>query len=1063
MLPLCWLCGSLQLFAAGWPAYRADVARSGTAAAALDLPLELLWVHHSPQPPRAAWPPPARRSYWQRLEGLLPRVPDDEIFQPVAGEGLVVFGSSADDQVHALDAASGEIRWRFFTDGPVRYAPQIAGGRVFFASDDGNVYCVSARDGELIWKHRVGPRDRRIPGNGRIISSWPVRTGVLVDAEALYCLAGLFPSQGVYACALRAADGSVLWKRQVDISPAGYLLASRTHLYVPTGRGNPVALDRHSGRQLQSFDGVGGTFALLTSETLVAGRGSSGTLAASDLDSKDRLVDFQGRDMVVTPRISYLLGDSQMSAFDRVRFIELTREIQHTERRRDELQAERRWLPAGDALSEDLRLQIAGVSSRLEELRAERLRCELWRREVPPHWSLVLAGDQLVASGDGEVRIYGAGDGELAWSAALPGKALGLAVAEGRLVVATDRGALHCFAPAPIDAAAGDSAAGAPAGTSFAGEPQRSELRLEAKVEKLLGRLRAPARGYCLVLGAGDGRLAEEIALRSELAVIAIDRSAAAVEAVRARLGGGGLYGSRLSVHHIPGDELPFTDGFADLIAAASLVDDRPGKDWPESEVRRVLRPFGGLAFLGGSEGPMQRGPLLGAGEWTHLYANPANTAASGDRLIHRRLELQWFGGPGPERMVDRHLRGPPPLVSGGTMFVPGENVLMAVDAWNGASLWEAALPGSQRYSMPYDAGYMAAGGGAVHVAVRSECWVIDAASGKRLRALPVPRREGRGERWWGYVALAEGRLYGSVQKPGASRTRASREQIDSDYRSRQPVATSEALFRAAPESGAVSWLRERGAVINPTITLSRGRLSFVESRNPEALGSESGRVGLDVLLSSGAYLVALDAASGEELWEKRVDFSASTNILYLLEAEGLLIAAGSADGQDLDAHYHLHAFDAATGRELWRAEHPNRKPGQLFHGEQVHHPVALEGVLVAEPNLYELSSGKPLHLDGGAEPWLIRRPGHSCGTLSGAGTCLFFRASHPTVLDIGPHLAAGERLAQLAPSRTGCWINIIPASGLVLIPEASSGCVCHYSLQTSMAFRPLPGRRTGL
>ena len=35
-----------------------------------------------------------------------------------------------------------------------------------------------------------------------------------------------------------------------------------------------------------------------------------------------------------------------------------------------------------------------------------------------------------------------------------------------------------------------------------------------------------------------------------------------------------------------------------------------------------------------------------------------------------------------------------------------------------------------------------------------------------------------------------------------------------------------------------------------------------------------------------------------------------------------------------------------------------------------------------------------------------------------------------------------------------------IPAAGLVLIPEASSGCVCSYSIQTSMAFRPTDPRK---
>ena len=36
---------------------------------------------------------------------------------------------------------------------------------------------------------------------------------------------------------------------------------------------------------------------------------------------------------------------------------------------------------------------------------------------------------------------------------------------------------------------------------------------------------------------------------------------------------------------------------------------------------------------------------------------------------------------------------------------------------------------------------------------------------------------------------------------------------------------------------------------------------------------------------------------------------------------------------------------------------------------------------------------------------------------------------------------------------RPGCWINVIPANGLVLFPEASAGCTCKYPLQTSIGF----------
>ena len=39
--------------------------------------------------------------------------------------------------------------------------------------------------------------------------------------------------------------------------------------------------------------------------------------------------------------------------------------------------------------------------------------------------------------------------------------------------------------------------------------------------------------------------------------------------------------------------------------------------------------------------------------------------------------------------------------------------------------------------------------------------------------------------------------------------------------------------------------------------------------------------------------------------------------------------------------------------------------------------------------------------------------------------------------------------------SRPGCWINILPVGGMVLIPEASSGCTCPYPIQTSLGLAP--------
>ena len=81
--------------------------------------------------------------------------------------------------MYCLDAATGKVRWRFFTEGPVRLAPAVSDGKVYVGSDDGWVYCLDADDGRLVWKYRVDPESNLIPGNGRVISSSPVRTGPL--------------------------------------------------------------------------------------------------------------------------------------------------------------------------------------------------------------------------------------------------------------------------------------------------------------------------------------------------------------------------------------------------------------------------------------------------------------------------------------------------------------------------------------------------------------------------------------------------------------------------------------------------------------------------------------------------------------------------------------------------------------------------------------------------------------------------------------------------------------------------------------------------------------------
>ena len=137
------------------------------------------------------------------------------------------------------------------------------------------------------------------------------------------------------------------------------------------------------------------------------------------------------------------------------------------------------------------------------------------------------------------------------------------------------------------------------------------------------------------------------------------------------------------------------------------------------------------------------RGPLPGAGKWTHQYANAANTACSDDTAVKAPFSILWFGNPGPKDMVNRHQRAAAPLSLDGRLFVEGENTLMAYDAYNGVKLWQRDIPGAVRLGVFYESGNMAVDPSGFYVGVRDHCLRLDPATGKTLQTYKLPPKDG--------------------------------------------------------------------------------------------------------------------------------------------------------------------------------------------------------------------------------------------------------------------------------------------------------------------------------
>ncbi|MBN1674846.1 MAG: DUF2341 domain-containing protein, partial [Kiritimatiellae bacterium] len=194
-----------------WPLWRCTAQRG---AGVVDVPgladLHLQWIRDLP-PVQAAWD----EEYTREME---------RCHWPVVVSNRLYVGLSTRDAVLALDTATGAEVWRFYTDGPVRAGVSAVRlnattVRVLAGSDDGYLYCLDGETGALVWRHLCGPSTRKLFGNGRVISPWSLRCGLVTAAGApaagnrqvVFAMVGQWPAEGVFAWALDAETGAVLW------------------------------------------------------------------------------------------------------------------------------------------------------------------------------------------------------------------------------------------------------------------------------------------------------------------------------------------------------------------------------------------------------------------------------------------------------------------------------------------------------------------------------------------------------------------------------------------------------------------------------------------------------------------------------------------------------------------------------------------------------------------------------------------------------------------------------------------------------------------------------------
>jgi outer membrane protein assembly factor BamB len=1021
-----------------WPGWRNDAARSAVSSRALPASLHLRWTRRL-ETPAPAWPASQHK------------IRMDAAYEPVVAGGKLFVGSMTADRVTAYDTDSGRELWRFYTGGPVRFAPLVWKGNVYAGSDDGFLYCLDAETGRCRWSVRGGPDGRLVLGNERLISMWPVRGApVLWEEEAaatLYFAAGIWPFMGVYIYAVDAQSGAVRWVNSgsgsayvlqqhsspafAGVAPQGYLAATRDVLLVPGGRTPPAAYDRRTGRFL---------YFNVSSRAFGKDAGGYGVSAAGEV--------FQNHGGLYT----LTNGESLLHLSDRKKLPGLSAQA----------------LGGEAVVLTEAGLDLYGLTpDRAEETVTDRsgkqktqVRLSLPLRqsytlEQPLKTFHARAGDRLYGSATGGLVgavDVGAAGAFLSWTGRVSGEVRTLVPGGGKLFVSTADGSVFCFGDKPAEAPAVHEAPAAARAAPAA----------------------APG-GIALVWGTGEGTWERLVDLAREHRVVAVEPDAGRAGALRRRLDEAGLYGSRVQVLCGRPEELAFPPYLATRLEFGALPAEGGGLG--AEFVRRAfqcLRPYGGVAVAEGSAAPAfekaaaaaglagarlvsgargvelrREGPLAGSAPWTHQYGDPANTVMSPDDLVKPPLGLLWFGGPSNDDILPRHGHGPSPQVAGGRLFIEGPDALRAVDVYTGRLLWQRELPGLGRYydNTDHQPGAGEIGGNyvsladGVYVVHDRVCLRLDPATGATVSTFTLPGGDGGEAPHWGYVAV-----YGDLLLAGASplsiRDSGKKDAPPAVQRNAPYASASESLVVMDRHSGKVLWQRRADQVFRHNAIAAGGGLIFcidALSKTSQELLKRRGEAP-----ASPARLLALEARTGAVRWQ--ADTQVFGTWLGYSEAHDILLESGSParDRAKDEAKSLMAAYEGKTGTRRWREKFAYAGT-PILHGE----------VIYVEGQAVELLTGNRLRrenpLTGQPADWSYAR-NYGCNTPIAGKHMLLFRSAAAGYYD----LAADAGTGNWGGFKSGCTANLIPADGVLNAPDYTRTCTCSYQNQCSLALVPM-------
>jgi outer membrane protein assembly factor BamB len=365
----------------------------------------------------------------------------------------------------------------------------------------------------------------------------------------------------------------------------------------------------------------------------------------------------------------------------------------------------------------------------------------------------------------------------------------------------------------------------------------------------------------------------------------------------------------------------------------------------------------------------------------------------------------------------------------------------------------------------------MAASEDALFMVVGDTCTILNAATGAVRARVKSPESTDDVERSWGYVGVHDGLLLGSSTI---------RTELADSLRRRgiNFKSATDALFAVDVKTGQRLWTYRGKNVMHVTVTVGDGRVYFVDAElskeEREAMlaedktelakltGKARDKAEAEIKRRDLRLAVALDLKTGKLVWQKPVDVTDCSyvgagggNLCMMLSDGKLVLCGANANGhywsQFLSGQFkrrRIVVLDAASGEKLWAKD-----------ANYQHRPIVVDKRIIAQPWAFDLATGEQIMrthpLTGEQTPWQFTRPGHYCGMITSTPNMLFFRSQSIGYYDLLDD--SGTR--HFAGQRSGCWVNVIPAGGLLVVPESSAGCVCLHPITSTVVMEPRTDR----